>query len=101
MANRFLGLFLGPRKPRRTNNEFNQSMIDFIAEDAGMSDSFRSVQPHLETSFSMNEHQIHAATELGSPSLQDFTSVGRPKANISSVFNTPKRVFLYNYIILK
>lgn len=97
MANRFLGLFLGPRKPKRSNNDFNQSMIDFIAEEGGNCDSFRSVQPHMETSFSMNDHQIHAATELGSPSLQDFTSLSKPKANISSVFNTPKRVcFFYN-----
>jgi len=79
------------KKPRKGPHDNNQSMIDFIAEDSGTNDSFRSHQPHLDTSLTDLDSIGRNLTEA-SPTLTDHPIVTKSRANITSVFNTPKRV---------
>ena len=90
MTSRIFSLFTQKKKPKKGTGDPHQSMIDFISEEPSMNDSFRSQQPNLETSFS-GFNSSRTLTEA-SPGFEDFHIKKQPRANISSVFNTPKRV---------
>jgi len=79
-----------PRTPT-ASMDMTQSMIDFITDDLSPNDSFRSHQPHFERSFSayVDERRYKSDKAETEP---DFP-VKKTRLNISSVLNTPKRVF--------
>jgi len=93
MASHLFKLFTQKKKVRKGPSESNQSMIDFIAEDVSANDSFRSHQPHWDSSLSDLDHLNRRLTEA-SPTSANFPITHKPRANISSVFNTPKKVYL-------
>lgn len=80
------------KKIRKGPSESNQSMIDFIADDISDQDSFRSHQPHLNSSLADLDNLSRRLTEA-SPTSAGFPITHKPKANITSVFNTPKKVY--------
>lgn len=91
MTSYFSRLFSQKKKTRKGPHDNNQSMIDFIADEGSMNDTFRSHQPHLDSSLSDLDSIGRHLTEV-SPTLTDHPVVAKGRANISSVFNTPKRV---------
>ncbi len=90
----FRKFFSRPQEPKTPNSaqlDMTQSMIDFITEDTSPNDSFRSVQPTLNSSLSLStlsERKHYKSDKCETE--PDFPRKAR--LNITSVFNNPKRV---------
>ena len=94
----FKKLFSREREPTTPNSaalDMTQSMIDFITNDTSPNDSFRSLQPDLNSSLSsLDEGRRYKSDKAETE--PDFPR--KVRLNITSVLNTPKRVCFVFYL---
>lgn len=81
-------------KANQSALDMTQSMIDFITDDnLDGNDSFRTQQPYLDRSYDLTEENPKLFKHARSETEADF-QMKKPRLNITSVLNTPKRVLI-------
>jgi len=89
----FSKLISRKKKPKTlsTGPGLNQSMIDMIVSEARPEDSFHS-QRHVRSPTSADADSLIQNLERNRDDLFNSPGLIRPKSNISSVLNVPKKV---------
>ena len=92
MSSFFRNMFIRDKEPKTPSSavDMTKSMIDFISDDLSPNTSFQDHTSDLNNSFSIFKEERRNVSDK-TQSEPDL-AFKRPRLNISSVLNTPKRV---------